>query len=129
MQVTADLRLMDGDKVIVEEEGDLRITWNDSTVTQFKDESEASFNLKKGKQIYLDNGKFQAQVTKQAPNNPMIIHTPNSKVTVLGTRFRLKVNDEQSLLEVDRGKVELQNNKGQTFDCEGSSICCGVKKY
>lgn len=113
--VTAELRVMDGDKIIVEDEGDARITWNDSTVTQFKDETEAFFNLKNGKVITLNSGKFQAQVTKQPPNMPMIVHTPSSSVTVLGTRFRLKVNKEQSLLEVDRGAVELKNLKGESL--------------
>ena len=113
--VTAELRVMDGDKIIVEDEGDARITWNDSTVTQFKDKTEAFFNLKNGKVITLNSGKFQAQVTKQPPNMPMIVHTPSSSVTVLGTRFRLKVNKEQSLLEVDRGAVELKNLMGESL--------------
>ncbi|MCM8534820.1 MAG: NPCBM/NEW2 domain-containing protein [Lentisphaeraceae bacterium] len=126
--VTADLRLMDGDKVLVEDKGDLRITWNDSTVTQFKDETEAVFSLKNGKKINLKFGKFQAQVTKQAPGSPMVISTPSSTITVLGTRFRLNVSDSQSLLEVDRGAVEMANNKGDSLVVKAHQYAVASKK-
>jgi hypothetical protein len=116
LTISAEMRLMDGDRIIVDDKGDLQITWNDSTITQFKDETEVKFSLKSGaKHISLLRGKLQAQVTKQAPGLPMVVTTPNSTVTVLGTRFRLKANGEQSLLEVDHGAVEMKNSRGDSL--------------
>ena len=108
MQVTADLRLIDGDKIYVEEKGDLRITWNDSTITEFKDESQASFSIVNGaKHIFVDNGKLMANVTKQPEGKPLVVNSKSSVATVLGTKFTMKINQLESMLEVKRGSVEL----------------------
>ena len=64
VKVTAKMRLLSGDQIIVEEKGDLRITWNDSTVTQLKDESDASFELKDGaKHIHVKQGKLRQMLS------------------------------------------------------------------
>ena len=115
MPVNASLRLQDGDSIRVVDKGDVSITWNDSTVLQFKDKCEVSFSMNDGaKKIDFKHGKLQAKVTKQAEGKPLVIETPNSVATVLGTKFQLKVNKLETMLEVSRGAVELMrkaNNK------------------
>ena len=109
MPVDASLRLIDGDAIRVEEKGDVSITWNDSTVLQFKDKSEVSFAIVNGaKHIKFAEGTVQAKVTRQAHGKPLVIETPNSFATVLGTKFQLKVNQLETMLEVSRGSVELK---------------------
>lgn len=115
LPVTASLRLKNGDELRVEDKGDISITWNDSTILKFKDKSEASFSVKDGaKLISFSSGKLQAQVTKQPEGKPLVIETPNSIATVVGTKFQLRVNKLETMLEVSRGAVELKrkaNNK------------------
>ena len=107
--VDASLRLLEGDKIRVKEKGDISITWNDSTVLQFKDESNISFEIKNGaKHIEFDKGVLQAKVTRQPTGKPLVVETPNSFATVLGTKFQLKVNELETMLEVSRGSVELK---------------------
>lgn len=108
LPVTAALRLRNGDAIEVEDKGDVTITWNDSTVLHFKDRCDASFNVVEGaKKIDMTSGRVQAIVTKQTPGKPLKINTPNSLVTVIGTKFQLRVNEVESMLEVQRGVVEL----------------------
>ena len=108
LPVNASLRLRDGDSIRVEDKGDVSITWNDSTILQFKDKSEVSFAMIDGaKKVDFKQGKLQAKVTKQAKGKPLVIETPNSVATVLGTKFQLKVNQLETMLEVSRGAVEL----------------------
>lgn len=108
MPVDASLRLQDGDSIRVVDKGDVSITWNDSTILQFKDKSEVSFSIVDGaKKIKFKRGKLQAKVTKQPDGKPLVIETPNSVATVLGTKFQLKVNQLETMLEVSRGAVEL----------------------
>lgn len=108
LPVTASLRLQDGDSLRVEDKGDVSITWNDSTILQFKDKSEVSFAMINGaKKVKFKQGKLQAKVTKQPQGKPLVIETPNSVATVLGTKFQLKVNQLETMLEVSRGAVEL----------------------
>ncbi len=115
MPVDASLRLQNGDSIRVEEKGDVSITWNDSTVLEFKEKSQASFSIVDGaKKIKFEKGTLQAKVTRQMQGKPLVIETPNSIATVLGTKFQLKVNQLESMLEVSRGAVELKrkaNNK------------------
>jgi len=108
MPIDASLRLRNGDSIRVEEKGDVSITWNDSTVMQFKEMSQVSFSVVDGaKKIEFEKGTMQAKVTPQSQGKPLVIETPNSFATVLGTKFQLKVNQLESMLEVSRGAVEL----------------------
>ena len=71
-------------------------------------QSEAVFSLKEGaKHIFIQKGKLLAQVTKQPDDKPFQIDTPNSAAKVIGTKFIMKVNQLESMLEVKRGAVEL----------------------
>jgi hypothetical protein len=63
---------------------------------------------KKGKAITLNQGTLQAEVAKQPEGSPMTLVTPQAKVTVIGTRFRLDTDKERARLEVREGLVELE---------------------
>ena len=112
--IDASLRLMNGDGIRVEEKGDVSITWNDSTVLQFKEKSLATFSVVEGaKRINFEEGTLEAKVTRQKQGKPLVIETPNSFATVLGTKFQLRVNQLESMLEVSRGAVELKRKANQ----------------
>lgn len=123
-KITAKMRLLTGDEVVVDHKGDLRITWNDSTVTEFKDLSAATFKLVDGaKYIHMNYGKLLARVTKQPEGKALKIITPNSTATVLGTRFMLKVYELESMLEVKRGRVRFTRNS------DGKSVVVTAHEY
>ncbi len=63
---------------------------------------------KHGKQFFLRAGSIQAEVAKQAPGKPMLIQTPSSEMTVIGTRFSVAVTTESTRLDVASGDVELR---------------------
>ena len=124
LPVTAALRLRNGDSIRVVEKGDVSITWNDSTILQFKDKSEASFSMENGaKKVDFKRGKLQAKVTKQPEGKALVINTPNSIATVLGTKFQLKVNKLETMLEVSRGAVGLKRK------ANGKSVVVKAHQY
>lgn len=124
LPVTASLRLLDGDSIRVDDKGDLTIIWNDSTVMEFKDRSAAGFKLANGaKKIIFQSGQLKANVVKQPQGKSLVIETPNSLATVVGTKFQFKVNQLESMLAVQRGVVEL------TRKIDGQKVAVGAHEY
>lgn len=72
-------------------------------------EDAAGVRLESGaaKKLFLEQGALVVDVVPQLPGVEMIIETANSKVTVLGTRYRLATTDSEDLLQVDYGKVRV----------------------
>ncbi|NQZ59456.1 MAG: FecR domain-containing protein, partial [Lentisphaeraceae bacterium] len=116
--VTSQLQFYNGDLLEVEDEnGDLRLTWNDLSEMHFEDSARLSIKVENGqKKLELYSGRLKAHVTKQKAGKPLLINTVNSQVIVLGTRFKLSVEEEDTLLEVQRGLVELVRSS------DGSSV-------
>ena len=63
-----------------------------------------------GKQFKLLRGALSADVAKQPPGLPLLIETPHTLVTVVGTEFDLSVATNQTALEVTRGIVNMAGN-------------------
>ena len=53
----------------------------------------------------------------QSPNRPLVIHTEQARLTVLGTRFRLYAGHGDSRVELEEGKVQFERHSdGQTVE-------------
>ena len=63
-----------------------------------------------GRKVFLASGTLESQITKQAPDRPMIFSTPTGEATILGTTIRLTISNDPKVgttLEVKEGKVLL----------------------
>jgi hypothetical protein len=71
---------------------------------------DASAAAPAGKQIQMSRGTVAAEVAKQPAHRPMLLRTPHSEATVLGTSFRISVDPGEkgaTRLEVQEGKVRF----------------------
>lgn len=59
-----------------------------------------------GKRIDLVRGVIEADVSRQPPDRPMVVRTPDAEARVLGTRLKLACGDA-TRLEVREGRVRL----------------------
>ena len=76
-----------------------------------------------GKQLKLKNGLLRASVTRQPPNAPLLIVTPQAHVRVLGTRFELATDEQDGTrLDLESGKVELVRGEERPVQVEPNSI-------
>ena len=63
---------------------------------------------KTGKQMRLSAGSFMADVTPQPEGTPFTVATPHGRATVRGTILAMSVSENDTRLEVRRGKVALE---------------------
>ena len=90
----------------------LRIEYPDKSILEFKDECEFSFSRKaNSKLIHLTKGHMYGDIQKQLLGS-MLIETSSAKAKILGTRFNLSCQDQESILEVLHGKIHFQNRTG-----------------
>ena len=61
----------------------------------------------RGKEAFLARGRLTADVAPQPAGRPLLVSTPHSEATVLGTRFTLRVDALSTRLDVERGRVQL----------------------
>jgi hypothetical protein len=104
-----------GDRSRVELRGDTSI----SEISE-----DATPGAARGKQILLARGVLSADVTKQPAGRPLVLKTPHSEATVLGTSFRLLVDPGDkgaTRLEVHEGKIHFarQIEKKASVDVSG----------
>ncbi|HYG75901.1 MAG TPA: LamG-like jellyroll fold domain-containing protein [Planctomycetota bacterium] len=59
------------------------------------------------KRLQLLSGRMEASVAPQPKESPMILHTSQAEVRVVGTRFALHEGSGATRLEVSEGKVRL----------------------
>lgn len=60
-----------------------------------------------GKHVILSHGELTAVVPKQPADRPLVFTTPHAKATVLGTRLRLAITPDHTLLRVLEGRVRV----------------------
>lgn len=60
------------------------------------------------KRIKLNRGKISCNVARQQPERPMVFLTPETEVTLLGTRLELATDAASTRLDVSDGKVEFR---------------------
>jgi len=98
---SARIVLRFGDRTRLELRGESSI----SEITE-----EASPGASRGKQVQLARGILAAEVSKQPAGRPLVLKTPHSEATVLGTSFRLLVEPGDkgaTRLEVQEGRVHF----------------------
>ena len=70
--------------------------------------------------IMMHQGNISADVSPQKPGHPLVIHTDNTEISVLGTRLALSVDGDNSQLGVQHGRVRLKRlADGKTIEVIG----------
>jgi ferric-dicitrate binding protein FerR (iron transport regulator) len=73
--------------------------------------------------LQLLAGSMEVDAAKQPADHPLIFATKQSHYVVLGTRFRLYQEQNASRLELDEGKVRLEQLvSGETVEVEAGSV-------
>ncbi len=67
-----------------------------------------------GKRLTLVRGVAALDVTPQPKEQPLQVETAHATATVLGTSFTIRADASRLRLEVDEGKVRLENPQGRT---------------
>ena len=98
---------------ITTEKGEVEFLYPDGTTVTLAPYSSISLNTKnEQKYLYLEKGKFTADVKPQGKGKEMKVETASSKAEILGTRFILDSRQSKSNLEVLKGKVRFHNTTG-----------------
>jgi ferric-dicitrate binding protein FerR (iron transport regulator) len=109
--LTASATLFAGQVITTPTSGMLELEYADQSVVRIAGDSRLTVEsdpTSGAKRLRLDRGQVWADVAKQTVGAMQIV-TPHAVATVLGTQFRLTVGDTQTLLEVTRGKVQLES--------------------
>ena len=108
-----------GDRVRVGEESAAELTLADGTKVMLSAESVLHFQRfdASSKVLQLEYGSAEVAAEPQSPHRPLVIHTEQARLTVLGTRFRLYAGDGDSRVELEEGKVQFERQSdGQTVE-------------
>jgi hypothetical protein len=93
--------------------GSLELLYADGTRVVFGPGTVArDFKAEGGKRFWVEIGSLLAVVSKQPKGQPLVVDTPTSEATVVGTTLRIKVDPELAKgmrLEVEEGTVQLKN--------------------
>lgn len=106
--------LFTGDRLITADGSAIAWRYKDGTLVEVGADTTAhlAYDLRtRGKLVNLQAGTVLADVAKQAPDRPMLFNTPHAQARVLGTRLRLRVEAQETHLEVEEGKVELTRTR------------------
>lgn len=76
--------------------------------TQVELGSDTTLTDVKVERLVLATGTIRADVAPQPKTRPLVVATPHAEAKVLGTLFRVVVEKKGTLLEVDKGRVELR---------------------
>ncbi|MGE3809577.1 MAG: FecR domain-containing protein, partial [Gemmataceae bacterium] len=66
-----------------------------------------------GKQIFLEQGELQAEVTPQPEGYPLILSTPEAVARVVGTRFRSLAVGGSTRIELEEGQLLVTRKRDQ----------------
>ncbi|HYF48277.1 MAG TPA: FecR domain-containing protein [Planctomycetota bacterium] len=106
--------LNSGDAIEVPFGTTAKVEFTDGTAVKLGPASRAKIEERGGaKIIELGRGSLDATVAKQGGDKPMTFTTPNSIVTVLGTRLIVSGTDKETRLEVVEGKVSVTRKSDQ----------------
>lgn len=87
------------------------LRYPDGSLLTLEEGSALRLEVGKGKKVFLEHGSLFADMKPQPVGREMVMDTVNSKVTVLGTRYRLATTIIEDLLEVEHGKVRVLEKK------------------
>jgi len=119
-QATGELPLRHGDMVETAYMRVASLVYRDGTRIVLGPSTTATVGDPTGKEterktIHLWHGTSTAHVAEQPEGRPLAITTPGAAAEVLGTRFRVSVDDAQTRVDVVEGKVKL------TREADGAS--------
>ncbi len=100
---TADTRLVLG------EHATAKVELRDGTLLTLGAGTSLRFpaNPEFGQRFELDSGALEVSARPQKPGNPLVLATPQTNVTVKGTRFFMEVRKDLSSITVVKGSVRL----------------------
>ena len=124
MRVTSSIAVLNEGTIILETETSyLEVEFDDGTRVVLKGISELAIAGEQYKRLNLRIGNLVVEAVPQPPNMPMIVRTPNSENTVVGTRFELTVKNGSTALAVSEGQVQLRRLRdGMTVNVGKSEV-------
>jgi len=85
------------------------LVFKDGTAVTILGQSELTISADRQKVLHLPQGYLAAQVTRQPPGNPMLIHTNAAELEVLGTQFNVTADSSQTKLIVNYSHIWFLN--------------------
>jgi WD40 repeat protein len=125
VQATAAQGVHAGDRVHVGEEGGAELLLADGSRVCLGARSVLNFDgtQASAKSLRLECGSADVQAAPQPPESPLVFHTNQARLTVLGTRFRLYAGQGDSRVELEEGKVQFERRS------DGRSVEVGAGQY
>ena len=107
------LKLLSGDIVITKSAELLTCQfYNDATRVDVLAESSLTFAISpESKRLELNSGALSADVSPQPENSPILVKTRDAEARIVGTKFTVSVEVEQTTLRVDEGHVRMKRLK------------------
>ncbi len=94
-------------RIVAGTDADVVLQYPDGSLLTLEGGSALRLDEGEGKEVFLEHGSLLADMKPQPVGKEMKMDTPNSRVTVLGTRYRLATTIIEDLLEVEHGKVRV----------------------
>jgi len=113
LAASAGLKLLSGDIVITRSAELLTCQFfNDPTRVDVLAESSLTFAISpETKRLELNSGTLSADVSPQPANSPILVKTPDAEARIVGTKFTVSVEEQQTTLRVDEGHVRMKRLK------------------
>ena len=116
------MRIKNGDEMIIPKEAELVLDYMDGSRihvlndSQFRinDVSKVETDTRQQPLFSLDSGDILVEVAPRPKDRPSLFLTPTMKVKVMGTRFRLKTDTENSSILMRSGKVLVTPSRSIT---------------
>lgn len=118
--VQIGMEIRNGDKVEMPRTGRMVVRYaNEASMIELQADTRARFlhGGNTGKRVEMETGSMAAQVALQAGGKPMVVATPQSDATVVGTVFTILSDDISTFLDVTQGQVSLKRRPdGRTMN-------------
>jgi ferric-dicitrate binding protein FerR (iron transport regulator) len=136
-EARAGVPLREGDRIQVAEGGRAVLAYSVRARMELGERTD--YELRGSRYGYLERGALAAEVATQPPGMPFVVKTPHARVEVVGTRFRLRVEEvpesgthdrpagpatASTRLDVHRGLVRMTRLvDDRSVDVEAGSTC------
>jgi hypothetical protein len=119
--ITSGFAVLANDEFETDAGGALTVIYNDGTELRLNALTQVALPVPgsaiQSKIVKLNRGSLLAKVSKQPAGAPLLINTPHAVVRVLGTEFKLTVNDGSSQLDLKTGQVRItQTDSNQVVE-------------
>ena len=84
------------------------LLFRDGSTVTLGGESEMTLAASPQKILVVRSGDLRAEVSPQPAGRPMLVRTPTAEVEVLGTRFSMAVDPQETKLTVAQGRVQMR---------------------